>query len=148
MTELTMQFTEMTADQFQAHLDERSVNTHDAVRVSTWFSDDAVQRLVGFDATARGRDAIRDAMETFFCAFPDAYLEVRDLFASGYRMCVQCTCTGTHEGEYAGIPPTGRRIELDMCLVFRLGDDGLVDEEVVYTDSGTMFRQLGLLTEA
>jgi predicted ester cyclase len=63
-------------------------------------------------------------------------------------MCVQCVLTGTHEGEFLGIAPTGRRVELDLCLVFRFGGDGLVDEEVIYSDGGAMLQQLGVLPEA
>lgn len=141
-------FTEMTAEQFQAHLDQRSVNTHDAVAVSGWFADDAVQRRVGTGQTARGREAIRAAMHEQFTAFPDVYLDVLDLFKAGNRMCVQCVFSGTHEGDWAGIAPTRRRVEVELCLVFRFGDHGLVDEELIYLDAASMLQQLGLLPES
>ena len=144
----TLRFTDMTCEQFQAHLDERSVNTHDAARVAAFFSADGVQRLVATGATARGRDAIREAMQEWFRTFPDLYVEVRDLFSVGNRMCVQCTLSGTHEGELLGLPPTGRRVEVETCLVFRVAGDGLVHEEVIYSDFATMLRQLGVLPEA
>ena len=79
MTELTMQFSEMTAEDFQAHLDQRSVNIHDAARVASWFSEDGVQRQVATGVAARGRDAIREAMQGFFIGVPDVHLQVRDL---------------------------------------------------------------------
>lgn len=141
-------FTEMTAEQFQAHLDQRSVNTHDAAAVSGWFAEDAVQRRVATGQTARGREAIRAAMQQLFAGFPDLYLEVRDLFSAGNRTCVQCVLRGTHEGDWAGIARTGRPIEVELCLVFRFGDHGLVDEELVYMDAATMLSQLGLLPES
>lgn len=147
MTDLTMRFTDMTAADFQAHLDGRSVNSHDAARVAGWFSQDAVQRVVATGTTARGRDAIRAAMQGLFEAFPDIYLEVRDLFGTDDRICVQCTATGTHGGEFVGLPPTGRRVEWDLCLVFRIAADGLVDEEIIYSDSATLLRQLGALPD-
>lgn len=143
-----MQFTDMTREDFQAHLDQRSVNTHDAARVSTWFSEDGVQRLVATGQTARGRDAIREAMQTLFQAFPDFYVEVHDLFTADNRTCVQCTWSGTHEGEFLGAPATGRRVEVPACLVFHWGSDGLADEEIIYSDAAAMLRQLGLLPEA
>ncbi len=147
MTQLTTRFTDMTREQFQAHLDERSVNTHDAARVATFFSENGIQRRVPTGETATGRDAIRSAMEELFAAFPDVHLEVSDLFSTENRMCVQCTITGTHEGDFGGLPPTRRRMEYDVCLLFRFGDDGLVEEEIVYWDGATMLRQLGVLPE-
>lgn len=141
-------FTEMTVEQFQVHLDQRSVNTHDAGSVSEWFAEDGVQRRVATGQTARGQEAIRAAMQELFTAFPDLYLDVRDLFSSGNRMNVQCVFSGTHEGDWAGIAPTRRRVEVELCLVFRFGDHGLVDEELIYMDAATMLQQLGLLPES
>jgi steroid delta-isomerase-like uncharacterized protein len=147
MTELTMRFTDMTVEDFQAHLDQRSVNTHDAARVASWFSEDGVQRQVATGLAATGRDAIREAMQGLFTGLPDVHVQVRDLFSAGDRMCVQCILTGNHDGEFLGIPPTGRRIESELCLVFRFGADGLVDEELIYLDAATMLRQVGVLPE-
>ena len=143
--ELTTAFADMTADQFQAHLDQRSVNTHDPARVASWFADDGVQRMVATGETARGRAAVEANMARAFAIFPDFHVEVRDLFTAGDRMCVQCTLAGTHEGEALGIPATGRRVEYDACLVFRLDADGLVKEEVIYSDAATLLAQLGVL---
>jgi steroid delta-isomerase-like uncharacterized protein len=145
---LTMRFTEMTAEQFQAHLDQRSVNTHDAARVASWFAADGVQRMVATGATASGRVEIEENMARLFEAFPDLHIQVRDLFTAGNRMCAQCTLTGTHEGEGLGFPATGRRVAYELCLVFRCDEDGFVEEEVVYADSATLLTQLGVLPSA
>lgn len=147
MTELARQLTGMTAEQFQRHLDTRSVNTHDPDAVAGSFAEDGVQRLVSMGQEARGRDAIRDNMAALFLGFPDVSIEVRDAFSEDDRMCVQCTMRGTHTGDYAGIPTTGRRVEVDMCLVFTFDPSGLAKEEVVNSDAATMFRQLGLTGE-
>ena len=74
MGEMTIQFTDMTREQFQAHLDERSVNTHDAASVATFFSDDGATTR-GDGGTAKGREAIREALEEMFRVFPDFYID-------------------------------------------------------------------------
>jgi steroid delta-isomerase-like uncharacterized protein len=145
MRDLNMPFTEMNAEQFQAHLDQRSVNTHDAEAVAQWFAPDGVQRQVATAQVARGRDAVREGLAALFRAFPDFHIRVRDLFTTGDRTCVECTYTGTHEGDFAGIPATGRNIELDGCYVFRWNKDGLVQEETIYVDNATVLMQLGVL---
>ncbi|HVM40089.1 MAG TPA: ester cyclase [Acidimicrobiia bacterium] len=146
--ELTMPFVEMTAAQFQAHLDTRSVNTHDPDAVAAWFADDAVQRRVATGEVAKGREEIRAAVAETFGVLPDLRIEVHDAFATGNRMCVQGVLTGTHRGEWMGIPPTDRAIEVETCLVFRFNEDGLVAEETIYGDSATVLSQLGLLAGA
>lgn len=143
--DLAQELTGMTREQFQAHLDTRSVNTHDAAAVAGWFSEDGVQRIVSQGVEARGREAIRDNMAALFVGFPDVRLDVRDVFSDANRMCVQVTMRGTHSGEYVGVPATGRSIEVQMCLVFTFDDAGLAKEEVVYSDAATFFRQLGLI---
>lgn len=147
MIDLTMPFTEMTAADFQAHLDHRSVNTHDADAVAGWFAEDGVQRRVATREVAAGREAVRDAMAALFRAFPDCRVDVRSLFTAGDRTCVECVLTGTHEGDFAGIPATGRRIEVEACLVFRWSADGLAAEENVYLDLATMLTQLGVVPQ-
>lgn len=142
--DLPARFADMTAEQFQAHLDRRSVNTHDAARVASWFAENGVQRMVATGATASGRAAVEANMARIFGIFPDLHVKVRDLFAAGNRICVQCTLTGSHEGEGLGLPASGRRVEYDVCLVFRLDEDGLVEEEVVYSDTATVMAQLGV----
>jgi steroid delta-isomerase-like uncharacterized protein len=143
MTDLNMPFNEMNAEQFQAHFDHRSVNTHDAQAVAQWFAPDGIQRRP--TAVAQGRDAVREGAAAIFEAFPDFHVRVRDLFTAGDRTCVECTYTGTHKGDFAGIPATGRTIELDGCFVFRWNEDGLVQEENIYFDNATILMQLGAL---
>lgn len=143
--DLTMRFTEMNAEQFQAHLDQRSVNTHNAARVASWFAEDGEQRMVATGETATGRGAIEANMARLFEVFPDLRIDVRELFTAGNRTCVQCTLSGTHQGDGLGIPATSRRVEYDLCLVFRWDDEGLAKEEVIYADSATMLTQLGVL---
>lgn len=144
MTLLTKSLVGLTREEFQEHLDIRSVNTHDAAAVAGWFSEDGVQRVVSMGIEAHGRDAIRDNMAALFAGFPDVHLEVHDAFSEADRMCVQLTMRGTHDGEYFGIPATGRRIEVPMCLVFTFDADGLAKEEVVYSDALGFMQQLGV----
>jgi steroid delta-isomerase-like uncharacterized protein len=145
MPDLNVPFNEMNVEQFQAHFDQRSVNTHDADAVAQWFAPDGIQRQVPTAEVARGRDAVRERVEALFRAFPDFHVRVRDLFTAGDRTCVECTSTGTHEGDFAGIPATGRKVEVDTCYVFRWNADGLVQEETIYFDSATILMQLGVL---
>ena len=148
MPDLNMPFNEMNAEQFQAHLDQRSVNTHDAEAVARWFAPDGVQRRVATAEVAQGRDAVREGVAALFRAFPDFHVRVRDLFTAGDRTCAECTYTGTHKGDFAGIAATGRPIEVDGCYVFRWNKDGLAQEENIYFDNATILMQLGVLPGA
>ena len=52
--------------------------------------------------------------------------------------------TGTHEGEWAGISPTGRRVEIPIVGIFEFDGDRLLCEKV-YLDMATVLTQMGVL---
>jgi len=63
-------------------------------------------------------------------------------------MWLEWTLTGTDVGGVMGNPPTHRRVEgLLGCSHYTFGADGLIAQDLVYFDSATMARQLGLLPE-
>ncbi len=77
-------------------------------------------------------------------AFPDQRWEIEQLIADGDRVAMYCTWTGTHEGEFMGIPPTGRRATVPHMYLFRL-DAGQVTEYAAVRDDLGMMSQLGLI---
>src|SRR5918996_1570202 len=56
---------------------------------------------------------------------------------------VEANLSGTHEGNFRGLPATGRKFEMRFCAIFIFEDDRLVCERV-YFDSATVLRQLGI----
>jgi steroid delta-isomerase-like uncharacterized protein len=56
----------------------------------------------------------------FVAGFPDARVHVEDLVAEDDRVACRFVSTGTHHGEFMGVPPTGRRVEVTGITVFRL----------------------------
>jgi predicted ester cyclase len=54
--------------------------------------------------------------------------------------------TGTHSGTFAGIPPTGRQIDVPMAAIFEFDEDRLLCEKVYY-DIATILVQIGVLPE-
>jgi hypothetical protein len=43
-------------------------------------------------------------------AFPDLHVEMEDLIEEGDTVVARDTVTGTHQGEYRGLPPTGKSV--------------------------------------
>jgi len=117
-------------------------NAHDADAVAAVFAEDAVVREVGNPLEARGRDAIRARAAALLRAFPDFRLERVALVVDGPSHADRWVMTGTHRGELFGIPPTGRAVRVEGATFTRLGDGGLVGEDVHYTDVAGLLRQL------
>lgn len=59
-----------------------------------------------------GRDALEAHIRELYDAFPDHHLAIDDMLPSDEVVMTEWTMTGTHEGEYNGLPPTEREIEL------------------------------------
>jgi steroid delta-isomerase-like uncharacterized protein len=67
-------------------------------------------------------EGVRRGCFAYFQAFPDLHLSVEDLIAEGDKVFCRSTMTGTHDGEYKGIPATGRHISSESAEVFRIVD--------------------------
>ena len=78
-------------------------------------------------------------------SFPDFRLQVVDVIAEGDKVVGHFKCSGTHEGEWRGVPPTGRRFEdVDEIYIFRVEGDRLALVIAVVEDDLTRLRQLGI----
>ena len=122
-------------------------NRHDGAGFASYFAEDGVLRFIATREIAEGREQIQATMEEVWRAFPDWTLESRGLYDCGDAAWLAWTITGTHEGEFRGIPPTHRRFEMLGCSHFTLAADGLVAQDDVYHDSATILRALGVLPE-
>jgi predicted ester cyclase len=100
---------------------------------------------VPFDYLAKGERAIIDPWQNWFNIFPDANCEVRSLVALGDTVVAQGFGRGTHQGVFkspAGIlQPTGRKMEVRFCDIYRL-ENGKIARADSYFDFYGLLRQL------
>jgi predicted ester cyclase len=100
------------------------------------------------DEVATGQIA-RDARRwvgPFRESFPDFQMELLDVIAEGDKVVGYFKCSGTHEGEWRGHAPTGRRFEsVDEVYIFRVDNGKLASALAVVEDNLTRLTQIGLL---
>lgn len=98
-------------------------------------------------ALPKGEVHTRDEWEAFIRenrnGFPDIHFSIEELVASDDVVMVELRITGTHEGEFMGIPPTGRSVEIPAADKFVVAD-GKVQEWRTYFDTQEIPEQLGL----
>jgi steroid delta-isomerase-like uncharacterized protein len=119
-------------------------NAHDADAVAAVFAEDALVREAGTDAETRGRAAIRERAAMLFAAFPDFHLQRIALVIDGEHHADRWVMTGTHRGELFGIAPSGRRVRIEGATFTRLRADGLVAEDVHFSNTASLLAQLGV----
>src|SRR5436190_17510332 len=78
----------------------------------------------------------------FRAAFPDLRMEPEQVFADGDKVAVYFRATGTNNGEFMGMPATGKSVEVHGMDIVRFGDDGLAREHWGLFDAMGMMRQL------
>ena len=74
---------------------------------------------------AAGRDGIKPMIGAFKQAFPDIAVTVHDVIAQGDLIAVRAAITGTHEGEWFGVAPTGRAVSITLHEFHRIQDGRL-----------------------
>ena len=91
-------------------------------------------------------EGIKIVTAMFRGAFPDSYFTVEDMIAEGDKVATRKTFHGTHEGEFMGIPPSGRSVSMGLIDVVRI-DDGRVVEHWSVGDSLGLMQQLGVIPQ-
>jgi steroid delta-isomerase-like uncharacterized protein len=93
----------------------------------------------------RGLVAIQALFETYRVAFPDLHIDIDELVATGDRVALAFTLTGTHKGALMGIDASGNRVEVHGTVFSRF-EAGQIVEEWEVIDQLSLFNQLGFLS--
>jgi predicted ester cyclase len=93
------------------------------------------------------RGTARAWFGAFRSSFPDLEMGIVETVEEGNRVVGRFHCSATHQGEWRGHPPTGRRFEdVDEVYFFRVADGRIVEAWGIEDTLGR-FRQLGLPPE-
>ena len=90
----------------------------------------------------RGPEGLKHWLFKYRTAFPDLQFTLEDVLAEGVRVAVHWTARGTHQGEFMGIPPTGKQVTMDGITIYRVPGDRIGEERVV-EDMLNLMQQLG-----
>jgi steroid delta-isomerase-like uncharacterized protein len=93
----------------------------------------------------RGPEDVKRFTGEFRAAFPDFHSTIEDMVAEGDKVVTRWKATGTHQGEFRGIAPTGNRIEVTGIGIFRFSAEGKVVESWDNMDQLGMMQQLGVV---
>lgn len=91
---------------------EEAINQRDASACQRLLTDDFVH-----NNEFRGRDGQQAAVEVFLTAFPDLKNKILMTVAEEDRVAAHQEWTGTHEGEFLGIGPTGRKVTFTSTAI-------------------------------
>jgi steroid delta-isomerase-like uncharacterized protein len=93
----------------------------------------------------RGAETIKGEIDYFQNAFSDFHWTVEDQVAEGDKVTTRYTLGGTHDGEFFGVPASGKRVEVSGINIDRFEGGKLVEEWASYDLLGAM-RQMGAVS--
>jgi steroid delta-isomerase-like uncharacterized protein len=120
---------------------EQVWNRHELDRFEEFVAADVVHHDSSGD---EGLEWMKETAATVLDAFPDLQNIIEDEIAEGDRVVQRQTTTGTHKGEFNGIPATGQRFSMSGIWIYRLAD-GKIVELWGQIDNLGMMQQLGVM---
>lgn len=93
-----------------------------------------------------GLENVKQVFSSLHTAFPDYQMNVEEMVAEGDKVVARLTMSGTHQGEFMGIAPTGNRVTVTGIDIVRI-TDGKIVERWGNFDALGMMQQLGVMPE-
>jgi steroid delta-isomerase-like uncharacterized protein len=125
------------------HFLEELFNGRDMDAIDRYIADDYVDHVIppGIPPT---RDGFRQFIGMFLEALSDFHYTIEDVIADADRVAVRLTAQGTQQGEFQGIPPTGKGATWGEMHIGRMRD-GKIVEHWGQIDNLGMLPQLGVI---
>lgn len=123
---------------------EEAIENGEMAVVEDALASDYVLHTPGAPEPIRGPDGFKQYKRTLREAFPDISVVVEDRVVGEDAVVDRYRMSGTHEGEFNGIAPTGTEVEFTGIIVHYV-EDGKVAENVVEFDRFGIMQQLGVV---
>jgi steroid delta-isomerase-like uncharacterized protein len=91
-----------------------------------------------------GREGLKEIIATLRSAFPDIHWVTHETISSGEKVVTRFTWTGTHRGDFLGIPATGRPVTVKGIVIDRVVNSRMTDSRILMDTFG-MMTQLGVI---
>lgn len=91
-----------------------------------------------------GIDSAREFYANYLTGFSNIQFTINDAFGQGEKIVKYWTFRGTHTGEFFGIPPTGKTVDVEGVTLVRM-TGGKIAEEKDFFDNLEFLQQLGLI---
>jgi steroid delta-isomerase-like uncharacterized protein len=122
------------------------LNAGDVDGFAALIADDLIEHeeVEGLPQTKEG---VIQFFEMFRAAFSDLRMEAEDVIESGDKAWARIRITGTNDGEFMGMPATGKSVDFQAVDIVRVNDEGVAAEHWGVTDTMKMMQQLGVVPE-
>ncbi len=120
------------------------INTANEKLAEELISPNAIFFVPGRPEPLRGSAGYLEIIGMMRSGFPDIQWTLEEIIAEGDKVAARFTMRGTHQGNFFGFPPTGKKIEVKAMNFYRLSDGQFV-EEYGQPDLLGLLQQIGAI---
>ncbi len=126
---------------------DEALSQRDFARFDEIFAPNYVYHSPGVPELPPGPEGLKQLLSGYVAAFPDVRTTIEELIAEGDQVVARLTYSGTHQGAFQGIAPTGKQITMSSIDIVRIAD-GKIVEEWESPDNLGLLQQLGVIPAA
>ena len=119
------------------------LNNHNLTALDNYYTSNNTQHN---PMAAQARQGFKQFFAPFFSAFPDIHSTIDHIIAENHVVLVFLNWSGTHKGEFHGIPPTNKTVNMRTADLFRIDDNGTIVEHWDVVDPLYLLQQIGAVT--
>ena len=119
------------------------VITQGEIESAAQFVWEDVVEQVPLPGQGPGLEGLKDTLRTMRSAFPDLDFAVQEQIAEGDKVASRFEWTGTHKGEFLGVPATGRQVRVWGMVIDRL-EEGRIKDTRIIMDTLGLLTQMGV----
>jgi steroid delta-isomerase-like uncharacterized protein len=121
---------------------EETINQGQIDSAAQFVWEDVVEQ-VPFPGQGPGLEGLKDVLRGMRAGFPDLHFSVEEQITEGDKVLTRFAWTGTHRGEFLGVPATGRSVKVWGMVIDRL-EASRIKETRIIMDSLGLMMQLGV----
>jgi steroid delta-isomerase-like uncharacterized protein len=121
---------------------EETINQGQIDSAAQFVWEDVVEQ-VPFPGQGPGIEGLKEVLRGFRAGFPDIHFAIEEQIVEGQKVLSRFEWTGTHRGEFLGVPATGRPVKVWGMVMDRLVD-GRIKETRIIMDALGLMMQLGV----
>jgi steroid delta-isomerase-like uncharacterized protein len=122
---------------------EEVINRRNLAAADEIVAEDFVE-LDPLPGQEQGREGLKQVIAMLIAAFPDFWWTVEEQIAEGDKVVSRFIWSGTHKGDFMGIPPTGSQVTVQGVAIDRVVEGKFVESRILMDNLG-MMQQLGVI---
>jgi steroid delta-isomerase-like uncharacterized protein len=124
-----------------------AMNAHDAEKMLTFLTDDAVYECTPLGKVSKGKKEIKDFISNTFTDFPDFKIEMKSGFKAGDWGASEWVMSGTFAHSSTGMPATGKKFSVRGSTINEFSG-GKISRNTNYWNLAEFLQQVGLMPPA